>query len=248
MEYFERFCVKGPEKLKCPIHSNPELEVVYVKEGEMEINYGKDSVVVKKGQAALIFPYWLHKFDQTGDTEAYVLMFPSYVYEGLFLQYKNKLPSAYKFNFTPEAIVYVESLIRKRNELSEYEIKSLYYTCISSFFKQNTFQGETNNTLLQKMMEVIYDNVLENITIKSVSAQCGVSEAFLISYLKNQVRMKFKDCVNGLLVNKAVELLRRTTLSITQVAIQSGFGSLRSFNRIFAETMGCTPTQYRKKL
>ena len=30
-----------------------------------------------------------------------------------------------------------------------------------------------------------------------------------------------------------------------EIAIQSGFGSVATFNRVFREQKGCTPTQYR---
>lgn len=244
---FAGFYIKGPNNLKCPNHINKELEIVYVKEGEVVVGYGKESVVVKKGQAAIVFPFWMHMFTPSSDSDAYVLMFPSAVYEGFYLQYKDKLPARYKFNLSAEMMVYVDSLIRRRQELTEYEVKSLYYAYIAAFFKGNSFKKESNSGLLQKMMRVIHDDILENITIKNVAEQCGVSETFLISYLKNHARIKFRDCVNGILISRAVELLNTTDLSITQVAIQSGFGSLRSFNRVFYEVMGCTPSQYRKK-
>ena len=33
--------------------------------------------------------------------------------------------------------------------------------------------------------------------------------------------------------------------SMREIAVESGFGSVASFNRIFRENKGCTPTQYR---
>ena len=34
-------------------------------------------------------------------------------------------------------------------------------------------------------------------------------------------------------------------LSISQIALQSGFSSVSTFNRTFKKLKGCTPTQYR---
>ena len=85
-------------------------------------------------------------------------------------------------------------------------------------------------------------------TIKEVSMRLGVSRSFLISYLKNHTEINFKDFVNNVLVGKSVELLYDKNLSITEVAIKSGFGSLRSFNRVFISKIGCTPSNYRKKI
>lgn len=244
---FKGFYVKGPHNLMCPKHINSELEIVYVKDGEIEVDYGKEKVVIGKGQAAIIFPYWLHCFVPNNHSEVYVIMFPYDLIKGVYLQYKDKVPASYKFNMSPEAMVYVDSLIRNKEELIESEIKSLFYVFVSAFFKSNSFANGATNGMLEMIMNVVLADAVENITVKKVAEGCGVSEKYITSYFKNCARIKFRDFINGLLVNRAVELLRDRNLSVTQVAIKSGFGSLRSFNRVFSETMGCTPTQFRKK-
>lgn len=40
-------------------------------------------------------------------------------------------------------------------------------------------------------------------------------------------------------------LLLNPDLTITEIALQSGFSSLSTFNRTFKRTKNCTPTEYR---
>ena len=42
-----------------------------------------------------------------------------------------------------------------------------------------------------------------------------------------------------------MDLLTRTTRPIRDVAAESGFGSVATFNRLFRDSKGCTPSQYR---
>ena len=42
-----------------------------------------------------------------------------------------------------------------------------------------------------------------------------------------------------------MDLLIRTDKPMKDVATESGFGSVATFNRVFREKKGCTPTQYR---
>jgi AraC-like DNA-binding protein len=42
-----------------------------------------------------------------------------------------------------------------------------------------------------------------------------------------------------------MDLLIRTNTPMREVAMESGFGSVATFNRVFREKKGCTPTQYR---
>ena len=43
----------------------------------------------------------------------------------------------------------------------------------------------------------------------------------------------------------AIDLLIRTDKPMKDVATESGFGSVATFNRVFREKRGCTPTQFR---
>ena len=44
----------------------------------------------------------------------------------------------------------------------------------------------------------------------------------------------------------AQELLGDTDLSVMDIALQSGFFSLSTFNRVFKDLNGCSPTEFRK--
>src|SRR6516164_178743 len=46
-------------------------------------------------------------------------------------------------------------------------------------------------------------------------------------------------------VERAMELLRETELSVTEICLDVGFHSLGTFSRIFREVVGESPTQYR---
>jgi AraC family transcriptional regulator of adaptative response / DNA-3-methyladenine glycosylase II len=48
-------------------------------------------------------------------------------------------------------------------------------------------------------------------------------------------------------VQRAKRLIDETGVSMTQIAIQAGFGSLRRFNSVFTEVYGRAPTQIRRK-
>jgi AraC family transcriptional regulator of adaptative response / DNA-3-methyladenine glycosylase II len=48
-------------------------------------------------------------------------------------------------------------------------------------------------------------------------------------------------------VQRAKRLIDETGLSITEIAIRAGFGSLRRFNSVFAEVYGKPPTEIRRK-
>lgn len=48
-------------------------------------------------------------------------------------------------------------------------------------------------------------------------------------------------------VERAMELLRETELSVTEVCLAVGFGSLGTFSRTFSEIVGESPSRYRSR-
>ena len=53
------------------------------------------------------------------------------------------------------------------------------------------------------------------------------------------------DHLHNLRVSKARKMLTDTYASITDIAFESGFSSLRTFNRVFVKYTGKTPSDYR---
>jgi transcriptional regulator GlxA family with amidase domain len=54
------------------------------------------------------------------------------------------------------------------------------------------------------------------------------------------------DFLVELRIDHAAALLRETTDGVTQIAMESGFGSLSSFNRHFQKRHRCAPRDYRR--
>jgi AraC-like DNA-binding protein len=49
----------------------------------------------------------------------------------------------------------------------------------------------------------------------------------------------------GRRLRNAALALRRTRTPIALIALEQGFGDLSTFNRLFRQIMGCTPTEFR---
>ena len=49
-------------------------------------------------------------------------------------------------------------------------------------------------------------------------------------------------------ISTALSLLQNTALSVTEIALSTGFNSSSYFSKVFREYMGITPLQYLKSL
>jgi transcriptional regulator GlxA family with amidase domain len=74
-----------------------------------------------------------------------------------------------------------------------------------------------------------------------------MAPAAFCRFFRRQTGRTFTRYVQELRLSEASQLLSHTTLPITIVAAQVGFGNLAHFNRCFKSQKGMTPTQWRQR-
>jgi len=79
-----------------------------------------------------------------------------------------------------------------------------------------------------------------------LARELGYSEGYLSHIFSEALGTTMPAYVNTLRIRKAMELLRRGSISVSDAALELGFGSIRSFNRAFRKETGMTPAKWRK--
>jgi AraC-like DNA-binding protein len=74
----------------------------------------------------------------------------------------------------------------------------------------------------------------------------GFSRARMFDMFKAQTGLTPNDYLQRLRVEKAQEQLRKTTLSVTEIGLATGFSSAQYFSTVFARYTGVSPTAFRK--
>lgn len=85
----------------------------------------------------------------------------------------------------------------------------------------------------------------ENMTLEDAAALAGFSKFYFTRLFKQFTGVSFYKYLNRRRIMYAEQLLIEPNISVTEVAIRSGFGSLSAFIRMFKLQKGCTPTEFR---
>lgn len=85
----------------------------------------------------------------------------------------------------------------------------------------------------------------EDLTLEDVAAVAGFSKFHFSRTFKQLSGSNFYEYLCHRRIKSSEALLMQPGLSISQIALQSGFSSVSTFNRTFKKLKGCTPTQYR---
>ena len=85
----------------------------------------------------------------------------------------------------------------------------------------------------------------EDLTLEDAAAVAGFSKFHFSRTFKQLSGCNFYDYLSHRRIKASEALLMKPELSVSQIALQSGFSSASTFNRTFRKLKGCTPTQYR---
>lgn len=80
------------------------------------------------------------------------------------------------------------------------------------------------------------------------TVRCGeqygtVYELNFSKYFRRMAGMTFSEYINIVRVSTAVKMLAQVNMTIGEAAFAAGFGTIRSFNRIFKRYTGFTPRE-----
>ncbi len=98
---------------------------------------------------------------------------------------------------------------------------------------------------LNKVFDYLNEHFTEDITLDTVADVAGFSKFHFTRLFKQCSGQNFYDYLCYKRIKSAEMLLLNPDVSITEIALQSGFSSISTFNRTFKKVKHCTPTEYR---
>ncbi len=102
--------------------------------------------------------------------------------------------------------------------------------------------------LLKQVTKYIDKNFQKEISLAEVSKHVNFSMYHFTRFFKNTTGMTFWQYLNNYKVSKAVNRLINSSDSMAEVAFKSGFNSIKTFNRVFKQVKGCSPSEFRKAI
>ncbi|MFP4520647.1 MAG: helix-turn-helix domain-containing protein [Fibrobacterota bacterium] len=102
----------------------------------------------------------------------------------------------------------------------------------------------------RRIADYIRENVHDQakMVLENIGKEFGLSSDYLSRIFKEETGYKLNEFVNSVRIEKAKELLlKNPDRKITDIAFDSGFGTLEHFVRQFRKSEGLTPSEYRRR-
>ena len=102
--------------------------------------------------------------------------------------------------------------------------------------------------LIHRLVHYVMEHFQEPLTLEVLARELHINKYYLSHIFSSRLHMNFRGYLNRIRLEYALQLIRSTRQPLTDVWEDAGFNSQRSFNRVFQETMGMTPLEYRKSI
>ena len=143
-----------------------------------------------------------------------------------------------------------------RLKITDYILKPVNYeefgTCIDnlkiSMYMENVSQEpeEQEERIINSITRFIQEHLAEEMSLSVLSEEFHMNPQYISQLFKNEIGVGFLAYLTSIRMEKAKKLLLSTSLSIGEVAEQSGYGDYRVFTKVFKKSEGITPSQYRR--
>lgn len=243
----EKLTLRGPD-VTCLRHINPELEVLYVLQGTVTAERDGQRYTLTAGQALLIPPYHLHVFQPGPGTRARVYMMAESVYRDAMD--RGGCPEGPAVTVPPAAGAYLEELEDGRSRWRPDTYAGTVLALFRNLFAETAtrvFPADTEDWD-RVLLDYLADHLAEGPTVAELAARVGRSPRQLGQAFRARYGIRLPELIRNMQVDRAVTMLETGTKTVTEIAAECGFSSLRSFNRVFYEAMGETPTQCRRRV
>lgn len=229
-------------------HFHSHIEIYLVLSGEIEILINYQKKLIGAGEIAVALSYDTHGYKTPEEAEAIYLIIPTDYFEEFLPMISGRyLPSPY----LNDSLVFqtvrnaMEGLLKGGNEITR---RGYLYTILGTIFDQMVSKSDNEKNLSHlfsaDILIYLNDHFQEDMTLANVAKKFGYNPGYLSRSFRQTFGVTFIHYLTMLRLREAVFLLKAEKWTVSECAVRSGFGSMRSFYRAFYDEFGCSPKKY----
>ena len=249
-----------------PMHWHSPIEIVMPVRREYRVEYADTSATLREGDILILCPGVLHHFYPC-EGERYIIQAEVTsvlnlreidsiltIIQPALLVTRDLFPDSY--DRIRDLVTGIEKEYQKEESFFEASIYSMLTELFVLVGRSHTQAAQRfaaddmrQKKYVEKFMAVcsyIDEHCTENLTLDDAASFSGFSKYHFTRLFKQFTGSTFYKYLNQKRITRAERSLTDMSLSVTDVAMASGFSSMSAFIRMFKIMKGCTPSEFRK--
>ena len=239
--------------LSYPIHRHDYFEIIYYSGSEGKCILNGEEYEIGENSIFFLTPEDFHRIETKDIKTAYSVnisfsksMIDSHIGEKFSLSAKVvSNPS----EFIKEIIKKLEFIFKNEDEFTKNESYHLLNALLIEIIKAGQTAGKSANYMhpvVGKAMMYVLSYPERNFSLADIGELCHISPAYFSDVFHKETGKPFKKWINQIKIEHACRLLENSELSVLEISLECGFHSISHFGKIFKNSVGMTPKEYRK--
>lgn len=230
-------------------HFHRSFEIFYVIKGFLTCTVNHTQQILSAGEFGFCLPNEIHALHPGNDSLYWVCVFSADYVRAFSKEIEGKVGSNFRFSCSDSALAFVRENLMTEELPSLYLLKSCLYTLCNEYLSSVTLTEKPAEK--SQTMAIITDFVAEhhqnNIKLSDIAKLLGYDYHYVSRYFHKVFNMSFNDFLNIYRLETAIKLMEETDKKLTEIALESGFQSIRTFNEVFKKHLGTNPSGYLHK-
>ncbi|MGQ9473365.1 MAG: helix-turn-helix domain-containing protein [Candidatus Caldatribacteriaceae bacterium] len=239
-------------------HRHVQCEVSLVKSGSCTIQVDGANLHFKKNEVMFIPSGVLHSFcaEMPQGVEFAVIQFWPFD-EDFFRHLLNHHPigrftlSEFSVSFFLELFHKLQREIASEFPFAEVQCRALVEEIAVFLLRSNSFSplpdlSPQQREVVERALRFMHEHSHDITHVKEVARAYGLSPQYFRRLFKHHVGVSPKRYLTTLKIQRSKCLLLHEEQSVTEVAMDLGFGSTQQFSKVFRKVTGLSPSIWRK--
>ena len=228
-------------------HFHKNFELIYLQSGSLSLMVSGNYYTMEEGSYALILSNQIHALSPIGSASYWIAVF-SEQFVPLFSRMVENLQSTspiFRCEEEVHRMVYTHLILQEGSHLMK---KACFYAVCDQFLQSGTLteRQNENDALICQILDYVAAHYRESLSLSEVAGAFGYEYHYLSRILNRGYGINFSRLVNEYRIDRALHLLEESDLPISQIAVESGFQSIRSFNHVFLASTGHSPSDHQR--
>lgn len=227
-------------------HFHKNFELIYVVEGSICCKVNRSAFTLKKEEFGLCLPNDIHAIYPYEGSKYWVMVFSEDFVHTFAKQVKGKKAQGFPFSCDDSVKEFLLNNLIFAKETSIYLLKACLYAVCDKFKKTVPIEETHELQVTDAICCFMEEKHTQSITLRDLAQHLGYDYHYISRYFRKMFGMSFVDFLNIYRIQTAMSLLEDENKKMVDIALESGFKSVRSFNDCFKKAVGRSPSQHRK--
>ena len=193
--------------------------------------------------------YQLHAYYPAPQSRYWVGVFSGDYARTFERHVQNKTGQGFAFRCREETLAFLQTYLLREETPPLFLLKACIYALCEEYIRSVplTEQDTRQNAFVQTVTSFLLEHHTQKISLAHVAEQLGYEYHYVSRCFRRVFGMPFSEFLCQYRLETASGLLAETGKPITEIAFESGFQSVRSFNHSFLTHLGVSPSEYRHR-